>query len=185
MGFSRKGYWSGFPCCRRAVKSWTWLSNWTTSAVLLRRKKLYLNRGMGFPGGSVVKTLPASSGDTGSIPDLKIPPGEGNGNHSSFLPGKLHGQRSLAGCSPWGCRHNLSSEQQHVEWYIEVSIYLYIDISIQETIFLPAAPVEYTNCKSSFSHLFKLHVNDWLFYFVPLFHIKSQLIKYTNCIISV
>ena len=85
------------------------------SSVTQKKKPVYLNRGMGFPGGSVVKTLPASSGDTGSIPDLKIPPGEGNGNHSSFLPGKLHGQRSLAGCSPWGCRHNLQSEQQHVE----------------------------------------------------------------------
>ena len=21
-----------------------------------------------------------------------------------FLPGKYHGQRSLAGCSPWGCK---------------------------------------------------------------------------------
>jgi len=31
-------------------------------------------------------------------------PGEGNGSHSSniFLPGKPHGQRSLAGYSPWG-----------------------------------------------------------------------------------
>ena len=27
-------------------------------------------RGQGFPGGSVVKNLPASAGDTGSIPDL-------------------------------------------------------------------------------------------------------------------
>ena len=24
--------------------------------------------------------------------------------HSSFLPGESHGQRSLAGCSPWGRR---------------------------------------------------------------------------------
>ena len=40
---------------------------------------------MGFPGGSVAKTLPANSGDTGSIPDLKISPGEGNGNHSSVF----------------------------------------------------------------------------------------------------
>ena len=24
--------------------------------------------------------------------------------HPVFLPGKSHGQRSLVGCSPWGCR---------------------------------------------------------------------------------
>ena len=31
-----------------------------------------------------------------------------------FLPEKSHGQRSLAGCSPWGCRvgHNLATKQQ-------------------------------------------------------------------------
>ena len=35
---------------------------------------------MGFPGGSVVKNLPANIGDVGSIPGLGGSPGEGNGN---------------------------------------------------------------------------------------------------------
>ena len=38
---------------------------------------------MGFPGGSVVKNLPANAGDTGdmgSIPELERFPGEGSGN---------------------------------------------------------------------------------------------------------
>ena len=35
---------------------------------------------MGFPGGSVVKNLPASAGDTGLIPRLGRSPGEGNEN---------------------------------------------------------------------------------------------------------
>ena len=38
---------------------------------------------MGFPGGSVVKNLPANAGvagDVGSIPELGRLPGEGNGN---------------------------------------------------------------------------------------------------------
>ena len=33
-----------------------------------------------------------------------------------FLPGKSHGQRSLAGYSPWGCKrvgHGLATKQQH------------------------------------------------------------------------
>ena len=37
----------------------------------------------GFPGGAVVKNLPANAGasrDTGSIPGLRRSPGEGNGN---------------------------------------------------------------------------------------------------------
>ena len=37
---------------------------------------------MGFPGGSVIKNLPANVGDTdvGSIPESGRAPGEGNGN---------------------------------------------------------------------------------------------------------
>ena len=56
---------------------------------------------MGFPGGAVVKN-PANARDAGSVP--------GSGKSSwrrqwqttpVFLPGKSHGQRSLAGYSPW------------------------------------------------------------------------------------
>ena len=35
---------------------------------------------LGFPGGSVVKNLPANIGDMGLIPRLGIFPGEGNSN---------------------------------------------------------------------------------------------------------
>ena len=35
---------------------------------------------MGFPGGSVLKNLPAKAGDAGSIPGSGRSPGEGNGN---------------------------------------------------------------------------------------------------------
>ena len=35
---------------------------------------------MGFPGGSVVRNLPANAGDEGSIPGSGRPLGEGNGN---------------------------------------------------------------------------------------------------------
>ena len=51
----------------------------------------------GSPGGSVVKNLPASSGDMGLIPRKRkwqpIP---------IHLPGKCQAQSSLAGYSPWG-----------------------------------------------------------------------------------
>ena len=36
------------------------------------------------------------------------PPGEGN----IFLPGKFHGQRSLAGSSPWGSQKEMDRTQQ-------------------------------------------------------------------------
>ena len=51
----------------------------------------------------MVKNLLANAGDTGSIPGWGRLPGGGNGKPTpAFLPGKSHGQRSLAGCSPWG-----------------------------------------------------------------------------------
>ena len=56
----------------------------------------------GFPGGSVVKNLPANAGDkrdVSLIPGSGRSPGGGNGN-PVFLPGKFHGQRNLAGYSP-------------------------------------------------------------------------------------
>ena len=44
------------------AKSWTWLSNWTE-----------LNWTEDFPGGSVVKNLPANTGDMGLITDQEDP----------------------------------------------------------------------------------------------------------------
>ena len=52
----------------------------------------------GFLCGSVVRNLPATAGDMGSIPGSGRSPGGGNGNplQCSCLK-KSHGQRSLAG----------------------------------------------------------------------------------------
>ena len=54
----------------------------------------------------VVKNPPANAenaGDVRSVPGVGRSPGGGNGN-PVFLPGKSHGQRSLAGYSPWGSK---------------------------------------------------------------------------------
>ena len=55
-----------------------------------------------FPGGSDSKESACNAGDLGSIPGSEdlwrrewLPT-------LVFLPGESHGQRSLAGCSPWG-----------------------------------------------------------------------------------
>ena len=61
--------------------------------------------GEGFQSGSVVTNLPASAEDMGSIPGSGRSPGKGNGNPTPvLLPGKSHGQRSLAGYNPWGSK---------------------------------------------------------------------------------
>ena len=53
------------------AKSWTRQSNWAHTHIIVT---------IGFPGGSVVKKLPANAGDVGSIPGLGRCPGEVNGN---------------------------------------------------------------------------------------------------------
>ena len=57
-----------------------------------------------FHGGSDGKESACSAGDLHLIPGSQRSPGEGNGYplQSSSEPGEFHGQRSLAGCSPWG-----------------------------------------------------------------------------------
>ena len=66
------------------------------------------------PHGTVVKNLPANSGDTGdlgSIPGSGRSPGVGNDNPLQyFLPGKSRGQRSLVGYSPWGHKESDTTE---------------------------------------------------------------------------
>ena len=52
----------------------------------------------------VVKNPPANAGDIrdrGLIPGLERSPGEGWQTTPVFLPRESHGQRSLAGYSPW------------------------------------------------------------------------------------
>ena len=65
---------------------------------------------MCFSGGTAVKTPPANAGNTGNsglIPGSAISPGV------LFLPGKFHGQRSLAGCIPWGRKESNTIEQMN------------------------------------------------------------------------
>ena len=60
---------------------------------------------MGFPSSSVGKESAYNKGDLGSILGLGRSPVEGHGNPLQyFLSGKFHGQRSLAGYSPWSSK---------------------------------------------------------------------------------
>ena len=81
---------------------------------------------LGFPGGSDDKESACNAGDPSSIPGSGRPPGEGACLPTSvFLPGESHGQRSLAGYSPWGCKESdtveksqtrLNDEHFHFHW---------------------------------------------------------------------
>ena len=59
-----------------------WLGLYTQSLFSINQRLIVAVR-LGFPGGSVLKNLPASAGDAGdlgSIPGLGRSPGGGNGN---------------------------------------------------------------------------------------------------------
>ena len=62
----------------------------------------------------MVKNSPASAGeirDVGSIPGLRRSPGEEHGNTLQYsCLENPHGQRSLAGCSPWDHRESVMTE---------------------------------------------------------------------------
>ena len=65
---------------------------------------------MGFPGGSDGKESARNAGDLGLILGLGRSPGGGQPT-PGFLPGESHGQRSLVGYSPWGCKESDTTER--------------------------------------------------------------------------
>ena len=65
----------------------------------------------GFPGGSVVKNSPAKQETWVRSLGQEEPLEREMATHSRFLPGKPHGQRNLAGCSPWGCKESDTTER--------------------------------------------------------------------------
>ena len=69
----------------------------------------------------MVRNLPASEGDTGSIPGSgRFPWRRKRQPIPVFLPGRSRGQRTLAGYSPSGdgkrVEHNLATKKQQLTW---------------------------------------------------------------------
>ena len=73
----------------------------------------------------VVKNPLANAGDirdVGLVPGSGSSPGEGNVKPSPvFFPGESHGQRSLTGYRPWGCKESdmteLLNSSKNTAWY--------------------------------------------------------------------
>ena len=67
---------------------------------------------MGFSGGSAGKNSTCNAGDLDSIPGLGRSPGRENDNSFQYFCLETpHGQRSLVGYSPWGCKELDMTEQ--------------------------------------------------------------------------
>ena len=93
---------------------------------------IYVVKYIGFPGGSMVRNLPANSRHEGLIPELGRYPGEGNGNLLQYFClgnpmdreawwATIHGGHK-------GIRHNLVTKQQSETYMFSIfsSFFLFI-----------------------------------------------------------
>ena len=77
-----------------------------------RRDRLPTPVFLGFPGGLDGKESACNAGDLGSIPGLGRSPGEGHGNPLQYsCMENPHGQKSLAGYSPQGCKESDTTDR--------------------------------------------------------------------------
>jgi len=87
-------------CRRPQFNSWIRKISW-------RRDRLTPPIFLGLPCGSDSKESACNAGDPSSIPRLGRPPGGGHGNPLQYsCLENPHGQRSLAGYSPWGLKES-------------------------------------------------------------------------------
>ena len=72
---------------------------------------------MGFPGGAVVKTVPANAGvtrDEGSIPGLEGYPGEGNGHPFQYSCWEIPQTEEPSGLQCRGSQKRDTAEDKHM-----------------------------------------------------------------------
>ena len=103
------------PCRRPRFNSWVGKISWG-------RDRLPTPVFLGFPGGLDGKESACNAGDLGSTPGLGRSPGEGTGyplQHSCLE--NPHGQRRLAGYSPWGHKEPDTTERPTSSWASSVS----------------------------------------------------------------
>ena len=80
----------------------------------------------GFPGGSDGKESACNAGDLGLITGLGTSPGGGHGNPLQYsCLENPHGQRSLAGCSPWDHKESDTTERLSTAQY-NIHLYMYL-----------------------------------------------------------
>ena len=76
-----------------------------------RRDRLPTPASLGFPGGSAGKESYCNAGDQSSVPGLGKSPGGGHANPLEYsCLENPHGQRSLVGYSPCGCKESDTTE---------------------------------------------------------------------------
>ena len=76
--------------------------NFWVGKIHRRKNRLPTSVFLGFPCGSSGKESACNVRDLGLIPGLGRSPGEGKGYLLQYSCREFHGQRNLAGYSPWG-----------------------------------------------------------------------------------
>ena len=101
MKFAFQGNQRPVPCCQASISSPSWQEN---SKFPLANH----SSPVGFPGGTSGQELTCQcrrhKRQGFHLWVRKIPWRRARQPSAVFLPGESHGQRSLAGYSPWGCR---------------------------------------------------------------------------------
>ena len=109
-------------CCSPWGHKESDMSEWLNNN---NNKPIYI----GFPGGSDGKEFACNAGDMDLIPGSGKSPGEGGNPLPVFLSRESHGQRSLAGYSPWCCQ-----ESNMTEWltlpYMYVCMYITVSYAV-------------------------------------------------------
>ena len=90
------------------AKSWTQVNDW----------HFYF---MGFPSDSDSKESACNEGDSGSVSESGRSMERITAFHSSTPVWKIHRQRSLAGCSPWGYKELVGHYWRHVQTHTHTS----------------------------------------------------------------
>ena len=98
------------------LKKFIYLIAYDSSPIWVHTEIIYksVKTEIGFPGSSADIESACKAGDPGLIPGLGRYPGRGHGNPYQYSGlENPHGQRSLEGYSPWGCRvrHDWATER--------------------------------------------------------------------------
>ena len=138
MGFSRQQYWSGLPCSPPPgdlpksgieTRSSTLQGDYLSDELPEMPIYIYIHViiCIGFPNGSAVKNPPArqETRETKFQSLGQEDPLKEEMSTSVFLPGKFHGQRSLAGWSPWGLKESDMTEHACMHIITHLGFFLY------------------------------------------------------------
>ena len=156
-------------------RGWTWVSfifcfgrqilyHWATWEALTMTFRLDIMF-KGFPGGSESKESACNVGDLGSVPGLRRSNGGGHGNPLQYsCLENPHGQRSLLGYRPWGCKELDMTEWQrthlmfklwptfkplttHIFSYHTVNLFSYRSDAFRTLWFVPLLSWRFEECK--------------------------------------